>query len=384
MNNILILSEKYPPDPGGLAVSTSRLAQGLVNAGFSVWVSAPDGRLAPGEVQVSEGGGVKISRLGFSSRSDDSGAAWFEHTLMTCKQHRIDLLHAMYITQPAFIAVLAGRTLGIPSVISARGNDLERSAFDPGKFSQISWSLQHADGVTAVTHDLQHKAQVIAGRAVTLVPNSVDSQLFSPNVVDSQLRTQLGIFAEQPVVAFVGEARQKKGLTILLQAFAQLPAALGASSLLLLVGGVRKDDVPLVDVFCKQFPGLAIRVVPYQAHEQLPAYYHIIDVLTIPSLRDGLPNALLEGMACGKPVVATRVGGMADVLCQDDAEDGILIPPGDVTALAEAIGGLLTDPERRRRLGQAARHTIQSKYSPDLEIKGNLGVYRCIGLRTSA
>ena len=79
-------------------------------------------------------------------------------------------------------------------------------------------------------------------------------------------------------------------------------------AVLLLVGGVRRDDKELLKVFQKQQPDLPIVVVPYTASETLPAYYNLIDVLVLPSMRDGLPNALLEGMACERAIVGDDGG----------------------------------------------------------------------------
>jgi glycosyltransferase involved in cell wall biosynthesis len=97
-------------------------------------------------------------------------------------------------------------------------------------------------------------------------------------------------------------------------------------------------------------------------------------VLVLPSLRDGLPNALLEGMACGRAVVATDVGGMPDVL--RDGENGILVPAGDVERLADSIRALLDDRDRRKQLGQEARLTVQEGFTPERELDLTQQVYR--------
>ena len=75
----------------------------------------------------------------------------------------------------------------------------------------------------------------------------------------------------------------------------------------------------MLEVFQRQNPTLKVCVVPNVAHEELPAYYRLADLLVLPSLRDGMPNALLEGMACGKATVATSVGGIPDVLGRSEA-----------------------------------------------------------------
>jgi glycosyltransferase involved in cell wall biosynthesis len=387
--NVLILTDKYPPDAGGLAVSTRRLARGLTHAGHAVCVSEPATSVAPGSVVTSDDDNVTVHRMGAHRRADDTLSDWFDHIVALHTVHRFDVIHAMYVTQPAFVAVTAARYLGLPSVISARGNDLDRTAFDPGKFSQIAWSLQNADAVTAATNDLVRKARALApGIEPHWIPNGADTALFSPGLRDEALASSLGLDAA-PVIAFVGEARQKKGLTILLPAFAQLCSislsrtlAAQASTTntwqhpptLILIGGVRKDDEPVLQVFQRQNPTLNIRVVPNMAHEELPAYYRLADVLVIPSLRDGMPNSLLEGMACERAIVASNVGGMPDVLRH--GENGVLVPPGDVNALTDALLELLTDPSRRARLGRAARATVESEFPPAREIERNLEIYQ--------
>jgi len=380
--NLLILTDKYPPDAGGLAVSTRRLARGLTQVGHTVCVSAPATSIAPGNVATSDDGNVSVFRVGAHRRADDTLADWFDHVIALHAALHFDIIHAMYITQPAFVAVAAARYLGLPSVISARGNDLDRTVFDPGKFSQIVWALQNASAVTAATNDLVRKARAFApGIEPHWIPNGVDAALFSPGPRDEALASSLNPDAA-PVVAFVGEARLKKGLTILLPAFAQLRStnAWKHPPTLLLVGGVRKDDEPILQVFQRQNPTLNIRVVPNMAHEELPAYYRLADVLVIPSLRDGTPNSLLEGMACERAVVASNVGGIPDVLCH--GENGLLVPSGDVNALADALLELLTDPSRRAQLGHSARVTVEADFTPAREIERNLEIYQQVMYET--
>jgi len=379
--NILILTEKYPPDAGGLAVSTHRLAHGLARTGHAVCVSVLCDSAAPGGAVEADDAGLSVFRIGIQRRPDDTLAGWFDHVVALHAGRGFNIIHAMYVTRPAFVAVTAARYLGWPSVVSARGNDLDRTAFDPGKFSQIAWALRNASAVTAVTADLARKAcAFVPGLKVHIVPNSVDAECFAPGPRDEALATALGLTGVE-IVAFVGEARQKKGLTVLLPAFARSCARSDRKLALLMVGGVRKDDAPVLEVFRRQNPALGICLVPAVCHAELVAYYHLADVLVVPSLRDGMPNALLEGMACEKAVVASRVGGIPDVLCREGAENGVLVPPGDVTALSDAILALLADLPLRTRLGRAARLTVTSDFTPAQEIERNMEVYRSLTVR---
>lgn len=139
--------------------------------------------------------------------------------------------------------------------------------------------------------------------------------------------------------------------------------------------GVRDgDDKDTLKVFQKQNRDLSIAVVPYVPTEELPPYYNLIDVFALPAIRDGLPNALLEAMACERAIVATPVGGMPDAIRDD--ENSRLVSPGDPHVLALTIGKLLDDSTARVRLGQNARATIGRDFTPAQELEGNLAVYR--------
>ena len=104
-----------------------------------------------------------------------------------------------------------------------------------------------------------------------------------------------------------------------------------------------------------------------------------MDALVHPSLRDGLPNVLLEAMACGKPVIATPVGGVLDVL--DDCRNGRIVPIKNVHSLSTVIREVLSDKIMQENLGSAARRTIQDRYTLQNEVDGNLVVYHKLGIK---
>jgi glycosyltransferase involved in cell wall biosynthesis len=305
--------------------------------------------------------------------------------------------------------------LNVPSVVSIRGNDIERAAFDPGKFSHVMYALQNASAVTTNANVLVNKAKAFFDREIFLIPNGVDTEHFKPmeknraltealysgsrvtlseakglvtgkgdsSVADASsaatppLSARLPQSDTVPVIGFVGELREKKGLKTLLSAYAQIYKKLHAS--LLIVGEIRQgEDKQLFDEFRISNPELRIIVTGYIPPADLPANYSLMDVFVHSSLRDGMPNAVLEAMACERAVIATPVGGVPDIL--EDGKNGILVPVNDPERLAEKILGLLADPSLRSRLGKNARETITEGFTPEMELAANLDVYRKIGL----
>jgi glycosyltransferase involved in cell wall biosynthesis len=101
-----------------------------------------------------------------------------------------------------------------------------------------------------------------------------------------------------------------------------------------------------------------------------------MDVFVHPSLRDGMPNAVLEAMACGKTVIATPVGGVTDVI--EDGVNGLLVNVNDADGLAMKIAEALSGPEKRESIGRSARETILRQYTLEKELQANLDVYQTL------
>jgi L-malate glycosyltransferase len=381
---IAFLSEKYTPDIGGLAISTERLVRLLASAGHHVRVFAPTLNLPASETRILPSNGISITRFGAHKRVDDTLVDWFELLTREHKRDPFDVLHAYFLTQAGFVAAYTGRYLSVPSVVSARGNDLERAIFDPSRAAHIFYALQHASAVTTNANELVKKAMsLVPGLQVTVTPNGIDTQHFKTLPRNTALAESLNLIetlvAETSrVIGFAGELREKKGLRPLLNAYAQVNRKVPAT--LLIIGDIRGgDDRRVFEEFKLSHQTARIIVTGFVSPNYLPAYYSLMDLFVQPSLRDGLPNALLEAMACEKAVIGSAVGGIVDAII--DCENGRLVSTNNVDELADTINELLTDVDLRMKLGKEACQTIRKKFTLQAELDANLDVYKHIGLK---
>jgi len=345
------------------------MAHSLAKAGHRVHVIAPGN--APDTVSD---GPVTVQRVEESKRLRETLARWFEAACSLDAAEGFDIFHGYFVAYAGYVATLAARYTGKRAVVSARGNDLDVMPFDPNRASFIFKALEWADAVTAVTQDLARKAKARSGREdVQVIYNGVNADLFTPSSPDPELRSIIGL-GQGPVVGFVGEARAKKGIGALLRIFPRIHEETGAQ--LLFVGGMRREAQEMLELFRRRYPHIPLILVPPQPYEEMPRYYALLDVLVMPSLRDGLPNAILEAMACGRPVVASNVGGMPDAIT--NGVDGILLPPGEDEAWVEAITWLIENPQEAERLGCAARNTVTERFTVERELRETLSLYESI------
>jgi glycosyltransferase involved in cell wall biosynthesis len=383
---IAFLTEKYTPDIGGLAISSERLVSLLASAGNQVHVFAPTISLSASETRTLSSNGVTVTRFGVRKRVDDTLVDWFELLVEEHKREPFDVIHAYFLNQAGFVAAYAGKYLNIPSVVSARGNDLERAIFDPSRAAHIFYALRHASAVTTNAKELSDKARALMpGLEVSVIPNGTDAQLFKPMPRNTALAESLSLITEAQVeipsrvIGFTGELREKKGLRTLLSAYAQVNKK--APSSLLIVGDIRAgEDKQIFEQFKLSHPNANVIVTGFVSPRDLPAYYALMDVFIHPSVRDGLPNALLEAMACEKAVIGSPVGGIEDAIL--DCKNGKLVSTNNADQLADTIDELLTNEDLRKELGNAARQTIQERFTLKSELDGNLAIYHRLGLKT--
>jgi glycosyltransferase involved in cell wall biosynthesis len=191
---------------------------------------------------------------------------------------------------------------------------------------------------------------------------------------DSALRQALGL-TEGPVLGFVGELRSKKGAPFILECFRQVAGHTPAQ--LLVVGAVRTEERAALEQFTVDEPQLAgrVHIVPYVRDDAtLAAIYNLIDVVLCPSLWEGMPNAVLEAMACARPVLASDAGGIPDLITH--GETGWIASRHHLHRLGEALGELLElDANGRAAVGERARAHVLAYFPPEREQRELLEAY---------
>jgi len=234
---------------------------------------------------------------------------------------------------------------------------------DPQDLTGVSWRRKHKAFTSIPPDRLQiiapsrwlaeeaRRASLFSNFPICVIPNGVDTQTFAPREKLSA-RVMLGIPADAHVLLFVAQwlGEPLKGLSYLADALAEM---IDVPDIFLLSVGKFEGVLPV------PAPGRNLGVV----HDPsvLSMIYSAADVFVLPSLRDNLPNTMLESLACGTPVVAFRVGGIPEVI--EDGVNGLLAEPGDAGGLRRAIGELLDAPSRRAEMGENGRRLILRKYT---------------------
>lgn len=180
------------------------------------------------------------------------------------------------------------------------------------------------------------------------------------------------------MIGFAGGPREKKGLCPLLNAYAQVSKR--EPAILLIVGDVRTgEDKQIFEDFRLSNPDTTIVVTGFVSQHDLPVYYLLMDVFVQPSLRAGLPNALLEAMACEAAVIITPVGDILNAVI--DCETGRFVRTNGASELSDTINELVADEVLRKKLGRAARQTIMDKFTLHGELNETLALHSRLGLK---
>jgi glycosyltransferase involved in cell wall biosynthesis len=360
---LILIAERYPPDLGGVATSAARISQALAGLGMQVEVISWTRSLQPGVV-VQEGSNPTVNRMGRFREWD----ATLPHTMnlidWLTSSGTYDAIWGHYLTPAGFVAAWTGRMKGIPSVVSIRGNDLDRDMFPPGDFARLEWTLRNATCITAVTKELACKVAVLSGRQDTYcLRNAVDTEMFKPLTPDPELRQRLGIRIDEAVLGFAGELREKKGLQYLLQALRQVRE--NRPACLLIIGEVRPSEVVRV---MQAIGAGTLEENRILVTGQLPTpsdvnrHLALCDIYLQPSLWDGMPNALLEAMAAGCGCIGSDAGGIPEIITP--GVDGFIVPRWQLHRLADAvIEWLDAAPEHRARIRRDARERALAQFT---------------------
>lgn len=293
-------------------------------------------------------------------------------------RHSIEVAHSYGFYSNLF-AIPAARLARVPLVVASI-RDCGETLTPMQKHAQKIFCgmadciLANAEGVRRW---LVHEGY--PARKIHVIRNGIVSQAMSASASgrpkDGSLHREFGFAPGAPLVAVLSRLNAMKGLEHFLEAASRVARTHPGVRFLIIGGASRKGD----DTYLRQLEqyaaslGLERRVVFTGFRTDVNRILAEIDISVLPSLSEGLSNSLLESMAAGVPVIATRVGGTPEAV--EDGQSGVLVPAGDPRALAEAMNGLLDNPERARSLGQAGRSRVLSQFSIERMVHDTESLY---------
>lgn len=282
------------------------------------------------------------------------------------KKHNINILQSHGYKSHVLCWLLRRKT-GLPWIAFVHGWTGEDLKIKVYNFIDKSMPF-FADEVVAVSESLRDRLIPPLRRRCRVIPNAV-----APNeLVDDparDIRTELGIPQNALVAGVIGRFSPEKGQLTFVRALAQARSKEPRLHGLLVGDG---QDRELIQAELGKL-GLENNI-SFTGHVRgLAPYYRAMDMQVMPSFTEGMPNAALEGMYMGLPLIASKVGGVPEVVL--DNETGVLIPAGNTEVLASAMLRLCANPNLRQQCGQAGKNRVMEHFVPEVRVKRILGVY---------
>ncbi|MEH3145753.1 MAG: glycosyltransferase family 4 protein [Methylobacterium frigidaeris] len=365
---LCFVSRRYFPAISGMSVYAQNLLRELVRAGHDVTMVSQYRGDAFG-TRVYGGGppppveGVRVIGLEQSGEQEggdfERDVATMVETIATEHARRpFDVLHAQYGYPTGWATLLASRRLGVPNVVSIQGGD--------GHWVGSCCETHRLAMVRVLAHA---NALLIGGRSFvaevcdrlgsdpdrfTIVPGAVDTARFRPPA-----GWRPGDAAEPVRLFYHGRVDRRKGVLDFLHALARLRER--GTPFAAVISGIGPDVDPAKALSAELGLDDAVRFTGYADYDAVPGLYAGGDVFVSPTYAEGFSNTILEAMAAGLAVVSTHSVGVSD--CLRDGENGLLVQPGDVPALTEALHRIVTDRTLRARLAAAALEECRRVYS---------------------
>jgi len=364
--SVLMLLPYFPPDYSGAGAQALKLALALRRRGLSISVMTTG---TSKRLRFEQVAGIPVIRI------PAFGPEWLRTVLfnlgslplllLRLKRFGIIHLHSLngmysamlvnWLTKKKVIFKMTNFGMDDPvSLRKQRGGRLKLFFF------------KRADRVVAISSDCLKSCRQseITPAVCASIPNGVDVDVFKPlnREAKIKLRRTMGVKGDELVITFVGQIRRRKGVITLVRALKPLLVTtrqircyiVGPVAEVDYFAAVQDEISALPPGACFDFPGEV---------GDAQRYLQISDIFVFPSVREGLPNALLEAMTCGLACVASDISGCADVIMH--GRNGLLVPPDSMSELTEAIRAVVDDRLLRERLGREARRSICKMYSLD-------------------
>jgi glycosyltransferase involved in cell wall biosynthesis len=286
-----------------------------------------------------------------------------------CRRERVAIYHG-HDYKSNLLGLVLKRFHPMRLVTTAHGW-VVHSARTPFYYRVDKFCMRHYERVICVSNDLVTECRRAGVRAerLVLLENGIDLADHARATPTADAKVRLGLDPTRPLIGAVGRLSPEKGFDLLVNAIALLRNRERAARLVIVGDG--DESARLRAMIERLGLGPDVRLAGFQSDPR--PYYEAFDVFALSSLREGLPNVLLEAMALGVPCVATRVNGVPRLI--EDGVSGRLVQPGDAAALAAGLAELLSDEPLRQRLSAAARSVVEERYSFARRMERLAGLY---------
>lgn len=354
MRIAILGARSFPPKMSGIDNQVFELSKRLAKKGHQVFLFVAEKGSARHKnihaVRIphirKEFGDISISYLSYNLLS-------IPYILRYVRRHKIEIIHANNPVS-GFVGSVVKMLAGIPLVYTMRGTIPDNIRARGGRIARMlqmfeKRALSRADLVTVITRHILDTASSWYGKRISarVIPNGIDLMKFR-DANGAGIRREFGIKEGSRVIFFVGRLVGVKGIEYLISA---MPGILrdNPDTVLLIVGDgpLRQGLESLAETL-----GIKERVIFTGLRRDIKDFLDASDLLALPSLHEGFPNAALEAMVCGKPVVACRVTSLPEII---DKGIGMLVKPRDSKALESAISALLRNRPLMKSMGRKAR-----------------------------
>ncbi len=279
------------------------------------------------------------------------------------QREEIDLVHA-HMFRAEVVGTRAALAAGTPVIVATVHSSRVRSPEDVATLAALTPAM---DRLIVPSEAIAEKvrAEGRGGARFSVIPNGVDLERFEVPAPPCTLRDEYGIPCEDALIGVVARLEAEKGHAHLIAAMPEVLARAPRTWLAIVGDGSLRAEL---EAQARAFPAPARdRIVFTGSRDDISAITADLDVAVLPSLREAQGISILEAMARRKPVVASAVGGIPEVLTH--GVDGFLVPPADPSALADALAGLARSPSLRERVGEAGYATVRERFSIEAQVR---------------
>jgi len=386
---ICFITRKFPPTLSGMSTYAENLSRQLIFRGVDLCVLAqyrPDnlGDSGYGDAPPSPINGAKV--IGIPQVNEIKSGAFEEDINVIVEtaihehlKHPFDVIHAQYGYPCGVAAILIGRRLNLPAVVSLQGGDGHWFGTCCHQHKEtLKWIISNASQVIYPTRSFYERVYKRTGRIGNnkILPGAVDTNIFSKNMkARKKWREKLTIPNHYIAVIYHGRLDFRKGLSELINGFSMLHHSLKSKSKLV-IAGVGPDAENIKDILFNTLKPDNYSWLGHVAYCKIPQLLSASDIFCSPTYQEGFSNTLVEAASCGLPLLTTNTVGVHDVFKHGDT--AWLVDVKTASAVTSGLHKLLTDHDTRIRLGNSAHQLVMERYSWTSLTETLLEIYKSI------